>query len=72
MKSGVKHKICLSKTISFEIVSTSSRAKHISKKDVWKFSNNVGVLVLSTPFGVLSDREAKLLGTGGKVLLYVC
>ena len=30
------------------------------------------MFILSTPFGILSDREAKLLGTGGEVLLYVC
>jgi ribosomal protein S8 len=32
----------------------------------------VGIFILSTPFGILSDREAKSLCTGGKVLLYVC
>jgi small subunit ribosomal protein S8 len=55
----------------FKLISKPSLKKHFSRKDVWKFSNNIGMFILSTPFGILSDRDAKLLGTGGKVLLYV-
>jgi small subunit ribosomal protein S8 len=55
----------------FKIISKPSFKRHFSKKEVWKFSNNIGMFILSTPFGILSDRDAKLLGTGGKVLLYV-
>ena len=57
---------------SFKIVSKPSLEKYFSKSDVWKYSTNVGIFILSTPLGILSDREAKLLCTGGKVLLYVC
>ena len=56
---------------SFKLVSKPSLEKYFSKNDVWKFSTNVGIFILSTPFGILSDREAKQLCTGGKVLLYV-
>lgn len=61
----------LGKSYRFKIISKPSFKRHFSKKDVWKFSNNIGMFILSTPFGILSDRDAKLLGTGGKVLLYV-
>ena len=57
---------------SFTIVSRPSLVKYFSKKDVWKCSTKVGLFILSTPLGVLSDREAKMLHTGGKVLIYVC
>jgi len=57
---------------SFTLVSRPSLLKYFSKKDVWKFSTKVGIFILSTPLGILSDREARTLGTGGKVLLYVC
>jgi len=57
---------------TFKLISKPSLDKYFSKSDVWKFSTKVGTFILSTPFGILSDREAKLLCTGGKVLLYVC
>ena len=57
---------------SFTLVSRPSLLKYFSKKDVWKFSTKVGILILSTPLGILSDREARMLRTGGKALLYVC
>ena len=60
------------KSNSFKLISKPSLDKYFSKRDVWKFSTKVGVFILSTPFGILSDREAKSLSTGGKVLLYVC
>jgi small subunit ribosomal protein S8 len=70
-KIYLKQEISFGKSNKFKLISKPSLEKHFSKKDLWKFSNNMGMLVLSTPFGILSDREAKLLGTGGKVLLYV-
>jgi len=70
-KIYLKHETSFGKTNKFKIISKPSLERHFSKRDVWKFSNNMGVLILSTPFGIISDREAKLLGTGGKVLLYV-
>jgi small subunit ribosomal protein S8 len=57
---------------SISLVSRPSVLKYFSKKDIWKLSTKIGIFVLSTPQGVLSDREAKIMGTGGKVLLYIC
>jgi small subunit ribosomal protein S8 len=59
------------KSDRFKLMYKPSLKKYFSKKEVWKFSNNIGMFILTTPFGILSDRDAKLLGTGGKVLLYV-
>ncbi len=33
--------------------------------------NNLGIAVLSTPVGVISNKEAKLKNVGGEVLFYV-
>jgi len=60
------------KSNRFKLISKPSLDKYFSKRDVWRFSTKVGIFILSTPFGILSDREAKSLCTGGKVLLYVC
>lgn len=68
----LKRSDSVGRTNQFKVISKPSLEKRFSKKDVWKFSTHIGMFILSTPFGILSDREAKLLGTGGEVLLYVC
>lgn len=34
-------------------------------------SRDFGILVLSTPYGMVTNREAKAKGTGGRLVLYV-
>ena len=34
-------------------------------------AQNFGILILTTPHGVISNQKAKELGTGGKLLAYV-
>ncbi len=34
-------------------------------------ADNIGILILTTPKGVLDQREARKIGTGGKLLGYV-
>lgn len=49
----------------------------ISKGEIQKYeqqyipSRDFGMLILSTPHGVLSNREAREKGTGGRLLAYV-
>ncbi len=49
----------------------------VSKMDFEKFekrflpASGFGIMVVSTPFGVMSHREAKEKGTGGRLLAYV-
>jgi ribosomal protein S8 len=38
---------------------------------LWKAKNTSGVIILSTPKGLLTDRDAKILGIGGEVLIGV-
>ena len=62
----LKRSDSVGRTNQFKVISKPSLEKRFSKKDVWKFSTHIGMFILSTPFGILSDREAKLLGTGEK------
>ena len=41
------------------------------KTDLQKINNGLGVAVISTSQGVMSDKEARRLGLGGEVLCYV-
>lgn len=42
-----------------------------SKDDLPTVKNGLGVVVISTSKGVMSDREARRLGEGGEILCYV-
>ncbi len=52
-------------------VSKSSRRVYIHAKDIWFFKKGLGIKVLSTPKGILSDKDAKKLNIGGEVLLEI-
>ena len=49
-------------------VSTPGRRIYLSTKVLWKPKTSSGIFILSTPKGVLVDREARLLNVGGEVL----
>lgn len=44
---------------------------YVKAKDVPKVRGGLGIAILSTPFGILSDKEAKKKNTGGEVICYV-
>lgn len=52
-------------------VSKPSRRKYVGKNDVPRVRNGLGVAILTTPRGVLTDRDARQAGVGGEVLCYV-
>ncbi len=52
-------------------VSKPSRRVYVHAKDIWFFKKGLGIKVLSTPKGVLSDKEAKKLNVGGEILLEI-
>ncbi len=41
------------------------------KEDLPKVKNGLGIAIISTSKGIMSDREARRLGLGGEVLCYV-
>jgi len=40
-------------------------------KALWKVNNGVGVFLISTPKGILTDKDARFLNSGGEVLCYI-
>lgn len=49
-------------------VSTPGRRTYLSTKVLWKPKTTSGVFLLSTPKGVMVDRDARLLNLGGELL----
>ncbi len=52
-------------------VSRPGRRRYVGKADIPKVLGGLGVAVISTSRGVISDREARKLGVGGEVMAYV-
>ena len=57
---------------SIERVSKPGRRVYSSVKNIPRVANGLGVAIVSTSKGVMSDREARALGEGGEVLCTVC
>ncbi len=49
-------------------VSKGSRRIQIKVKDLWKLEQGLGIQLLSTNRGLITDREARLFKVGGEVL----
>jgi small subunit ribosomal protein S8 len=54
-----------------ERVSKPGSRFYVGKKEIPWIRSGLGIAVLSTPKGVLADRQARRLGVGGEVLCYV-
>jgi small subunit ribosomal protein S8 len=52
-------------------ISKPSRRVYVGVKDIPLVLNGWGTAVLSTPKGVLTDRECRNLKVGGEVLFYI-
>lgn len=52
-------------------VSTPGARRYVNAKETPRVFNNLGLAILSTPRGVLAERDAKKLNIGGEVLCYV-
>lgn len=52
-------------------VSTPGRRVYSKIKDLPKVYNGLGISILSTPQGVMSDQEARVANVGGEVLCRV-
>ncbi len=52
-------------------VSRPGRRRYVGKTEIPKVLGGLGVAVISTSRGVISDREARKLGVGGEVMAYV-
>jgi small subunit ribosomal protein S8 len=52
-------------------ISKPGHRKYVGAEDLPNVLNGLGIAILSTSKGVVSDKEARKLHTGGEVLCYV-
>jgi len=52
-------------------ISKPGRRIYTKRDDIPWVRSGLGIVVLSTPKGVVSDRKARSLGVGGEILCYV-
>ena len=52
-------------------ISKPGRRKYVGKADIPRVRNGLGLAILTTPRGVLTDRQARKAGIGGEVLCHV-
>jgi small subunit ribosomal protein S8 len=56
---------------SLERVSTPGLRKYVNADELPRVLNGLGISILSTSKGVMTDKEAKTMNVGGEVLCYV-
>ncbi len=52
-------------------VSKPGLRKYVKANEIPRVLNNLGIAILSTSKGVVTDREAREYGVGGEVLCYI-
>jgi small subunit ribosomal protein S8 len=52
-------------------VSTPGVRRYVGVKDLPRVFNNLGIAIISTPKGLLAERDARKLNVGGEILCYV-
>jgi small subunit ribosomal protein S8 len=52
-------------------VSKPGRRVYVGKNDIPRVRNGLGVAILTTPRGVLTDSDARRAGVGGEVICHV-
>jgi len=56
---------------SIKRVSTPGLRKYVDTNEIPRVLNGLGIAILSTSKGVISDKEARTLNVGGEVICYV-
>lgn len=52
-------------------VSKSSKRIYQKAKNIHKVKNGIGILILSTPKGIITDKQAKIMNVGGEALFKI-
>jgi small subunit ribosomal protein S8 len=52
-------------------LSTPGHRRYVKKEEIGRVLNGLGIMILSTPKGILTDKEAKAKNVGGEVLCEV-
>jgi small subunit ribosomal protein S8 len=71
LKIGLKYYAGRPVIERIERVSRPGLRVYRGKSDIPTVMNGLGVTIISTPQGVMTDRKARATGTGGEVLCYV-
>lgn len=53
------------------IISKPSKRVYVSIKNLWKHGNGFTIFVLSTPYGIITDQEARIYNCGGELLFSI-
>jgi small subunit ribosomal protein S8 len=54
-----------------ERISKPGKRVYISSKNLWKLNNGKGVLILSTPKGLMTDSQSRFINLGGELICYI-
>jgi small subunit ribosomal protein S8 len=71
LKIGLKYYAGRPVIERLERVSRPGLRIYKSKNDIPNVMNGLGVAIVSTPRGVMTDRKARATGVGGEVICYV-
>ncbi len=52
-------------------ISSPGMRKYVGHQDIPRVYNNLGIAILTTPRGIISDRDARKLNVGGEIVCYV-
>lgn len=52
-------------------ISTPGLRKYVKASKIPRVMNGLGIAILSTPKGIITDKEARKLNVGGEVLCYI-
>ncbi|OHA93348.1 MAG: 30S ribosomal protein S8 [Candidatus Zambryskibacteria bacterium RIFCSPLOWO2_02_FULL_39_26] len=68
---GLAYEDGIPKISEVERVSKTSKRVYIKSKDVKKVKSGLGLLILSTPKGIMTDKQARETKVGGEALFKV-
>jgi small subunit ribosomal protein S8 len=71
LKIGLKYYVNRPVIERLERVSRPGLRIYKGKDEIPSVMNGLGVAIVSTPKGVMTDRKARLAGVGGEVICYV-
>lgn len=68
LKISLKYKNNKSVITSLKRISKPGRRAYVNKAKLPRVLNNLGIAVISTPLGVMTNKEARKKGVGGEVI----
>ena len=56
---------------TFQLVSTPGVRMYVNHKELPRVLNGMGIAIISTSQGIMTEKKARSLGIGGEVLCYL-